>query len=625
MFFQWLRDAWAIGKLAWHFAPVLWQQEAFFRNDENADVLVDLLSQRGPFYLKLGQWIGQRPDIVPQSFCDKLKTLQTEAPHHSWQETCSVVDKNIDLASFVTFVDCDVNGEPQCLSSGSIAQVYRIRVARRKLQQLQAHFAAEAAKSGGDRDVEEQPFDEVYWEPVSAGEAHGSDSDVLSCILKVCHPDVQSQFASSLRTVTQVYSFVQRMSHHLSGLRLIDVNELSSEMLRQCNLLWEAHNGARLRRNFANNSYVHVPHIYLATANFLVEEYVEGGLFYDQIGQEGVDPFDYHGDDKARKETRLLAKQITMAAFFQMIMYDGFAHGDCHSGNILYRLTPKPERKYRAELEDVRMHMVDGKPLRVSPVTIEIFFLDFGIAVAIDKNTREAMLELTISINANDPRLMVRAFKRIMVDRRLQPRKKMSDFEADCIETSRRLQEDDLHGQGSKFQDQMLTVLENFRIHQLRVESAALRIIIGWMLIDENAPVHSRSDNLPDNTIRWVMHEDAHDCFKLHDLGAAVIAARIKKDHNERILMERQEECDTTVNDMRQLSENLFRAPDIDAMRERRKEKQQAALNIVEVLEATLDNPHDANSLGSESADERRPLLEKKNKKRRRRAAVSLK
>ena len=608
---QWLYDTIQIGKLAWHFAPILWQREAFFRDDRNADLLVRLLSARGAFFLKLGQWLGQRPDIVPPSFCAKLKHLQTNAPRHSWQDTCATFG-GIDLHQYMTFVDRDAaTGDPMCLSSGSIAQVYRVLITREKLQQFVRQLGADRTDSG------------MYWrapsayvEPNGGGGIMSEDDDTAlslptQYILKVCHPNVAKEFGQSLRTVTQIYNAIKRLSGSLSAVHLVDMAEVAEEMHKQCNLMFEARNGATFQRNFASNRYVRIPQICLASSDFLVEQYITDALFYDDIGRKGVDPFHYYDSDEARQETRLLAKQITMAAFFQMIMHDGFAHGDCHSGNILYKLFPKSEQRYRQELAAAKEHDVEGKPLRVAPVDIYVCFLDFGVAVKIDENTRKAMLELTISINANDAMLMVHAFERVMVNLRQHSRSKLDNFEQDCIETSKKLQEHDLKGSGSSFQDQMMMVLENFRIHQLRVEAGALRVIIGWMLIDENSPVKGRCDNLPDNTIRWVLHEDTEDNFCLHELTSAVLAARTSRYMAENELMRQQSGAG---NSGKNAAPVVFKAPDLAKLNERKLERQQQALSIVEVLELAVER-EEANNLKvgrkgqKTAASETTPLL----------------
>lgn len=582
--FQWFGDVIDFLRIAWHFRSVLWQGARFFENDDNAPTLVALLQSRGAFFLKLGQWLGQRPDVVPQAFCQHLKRLQTAAPQHSWLETLQVCD-NVDLRRYMDFADIDPSThEPQPFSSGSIAQVYRVRTTAERLAALRSAMGGSGSSTLAF-DPAQQPLTNsttVFWDE-PAGAAPGRP---LRLVFKVCHPGVAQTFARSLRTVTQLYLFAQRILGAGSTLAMINIHDVvATEMQRQCDLLCEARHGQQLRRNFANNPYVRVPHIYLASSQCLFEEYVENAMFFDEIapavpsanGAGGVkDTFQYASDEQ-RQDTRLLAKEITMAAFLQMILYDGCSHGDCHSGNILYQLTPKRDDVYRQQIADARQHAIAGAPVRVSPVDICVWFLDFGIVVDIDDNLRETMLQLTVSINASDPLLMARAFERVLHDRdRLSP-DALQRFEADCVRTNRLLRERDKIGPGTSLRDQISLIVENFRVHRLRIEAAALRVIISWLLIDENTPVRGPDDNLPDNTLRWITFEDTDDAFHLHEITAYIIGARMSRLVNEK-------SAHGAAVDSPQ-----FRAPELQDIQRRQQERRQHALSIVDVLERAAE------------------------------------
>lgn len=573
--FQWLGDVFDLIKLAWHFRTILWQKATFFQNESNAKTLALLLQKRGAFFVKLGQWLGQRPDIVPKSFCAELKRLQVDAPQHTWRETLQVCN-NINLFDYMKFLDIDVKtNEPVSFSSGSIAQVYRVETTVDKLENLQKQYNCK-----------------FFDKPTDSGKA-----DVLRCVFKVCHPNVAQTFARSLRTVTQLYLFAQRIMGSGSSLALINIHDVvATELQRQCDLLCEAEHGKKLRKNFANNPYVGIPFIYLASSQFLFEEYVENAIFYDDIGKPSRDSCVYESELE-KQQTRILVKEMTMAAFFQMILHDGCSHGDCHSGNILYQLSQKTPAVYKQQLANIESHAIDGHPIRVAPVDIKVWFLDFGIVVDVDDNLRNTMLQLTLSINASDALLMARAFESVLIDREKLSADALHKFETDCIRTNKELRARDLAGRGSSIQDQIMVIVENFRVHNLRLEAAALRIIISWLLIDENTPVLGQDDTLPDNALRWVNMEDTNNYFHLHEVSAYIIGARTSRILNEHNKIDQ------------------FAAPDLTVMHKKKDEKRDVARLFLDTLRS---DDFIASDWKRHESSEQMPLvaIEKRKKKR---------
>ena len=585
--FALVRDLCNIAKLFWHFKSLFWHGSRYFDNDSNAKPFVELLRQLGPFYLKLGQWLGQRPDLVPPAFCAELKTLQTDSPQHSWSDTCAQLGPGAALLDLFAFHD-QTSGEPQAMSSGSIAQVYRVSISGARMKQFCAQY-------DNEQDISVKHLDDI------------DDEKEYACVLKVCHPGARKHFEDALETVFRIYSIVRWCSGSDSILQLVDIHDIADEMHQQCDLLIEAANARRMKDNFKHNKFVNIPDVYFARECLLLEEAVQGALFYDQIGDPRYDTFDYYGDADALANTRVLAKEITMAAFFQMMMVDGVVHGDCHSGNILYKLAVRDKAEYEDYRAHINDHVAEGYPVHVSPCTIEVWFLDFGITVAIDQEMRRAMLELTVSINANDPLLMVRAFERVLINSDDYPARQLQEFERDCVATSKRLQECDLIGSGSSFQTQVAVLLENFRKHKLTVDAAGLRVVIGWILIDENSPILGRNDNLPDNTIRWVNQEDLDDNFRLHHLSSIIYAAR-----TNRHLIEKERAAG---------GENVpeFVAPDLDLYDRRTAERATQSLELFEMGEHDDD---DKQRRPSNNDDDDVSIVRKSLKNRRRRKRI---
>ena len=548
--FTLLKDFYELLSLAWHFRIILWQRAAFFEKEENADLFCRLLKDRGAFFIKLGQWAAQRTDIgLPQLFYEKLKEMQTDAPKHSWQETLQVC-KPFDLSN-IEFEDKDpTTNLPVPIKSGSIAQVYRVQSTISNFQHMQEgkfiHIPA-------DVDPERK----------------------IRFAFKVCHPGVAEMYSKTLRIIKNIYLILQWYMGKNSLLFLFNIHEvITQEFQRQTNMICEAEQCLKIREDFGKNPYANVPFPCFASENFFFLQYIENAIFYDDIGVAGKDPT-FYANDRELQETKMLAKQMTLAAFFQMVLYNGRSHGDCHAGNILYRLTPKDRSVYLHELEEMQKHHIVGRPLCVSPASIQVFFIDFGIVVDISKEFQNTMIDLTVSINACDSRLMAKTFEKFLVDRDQMPTEKLQAFRHDCDLANERLCEKDRIGPGTTLQDQIGTILETFRKHRLCLDTSALRVIISWLLIDANTPVYGREDNLPDNTIRWISAEDIHDYFHLHEITSFIIGAR-----ESRILKEKARE-----NGINQ----EYQAPNLDFLRSKQQNRREQAHEMLQILETPKD------------------------------------
>ena len=479
--------------------------------------------------------------------------MQTDAPKHSWQETLQVCQPY--QFDNIQFEDIDpITRLPVPIKSGSIAQVYRIKSTVKNL-----HSMCMAHTNGST----------FIYKPT---DVEFDDSKEMRFAFKVCHPEVAEIYSRTLKTVKNLYLIAQWYMGKESLLSMVNIHDIvSQEFQRQTDLICEAQQCLYMRDDFSKNPYANVPFPCFATQQFFFIEYVENAIFFDDIGVSGKDDIVYV-DQKEIDDTKILAKQITLAAFFQMVLYNGRSHGDCHAGNILYRLTPKDRSVYHAELEEMQKHSVIGRPLHVSPVVIQVFFIDFGIVVDIDDNLRQAMVDLTVSLNACDSRLMAKTFERVLVDREKMTDEKMQAFRDDCELANFRLRERDKIGPGTTLQDQISTVLDTFRKHRMSLEASALRVIISWMLIDANTPVIGREDNLPDNTIRWVSTEDTHDYFHLHEITSFILGAR-----ESRIINEKERE---------QGKEVVFTAPNLNVLRAKQQRRRENALDILDVLES---------------------------------------
>src|SRR4028118_1807408 len=85
------------------------------------EVLRNILVDLGPVYVKLGQLLSTRPDLLPSSYINALSTLQAEVPPVPWSEVEAIVRKELTQSLEDTFAKFNT----QAVAAGSIAQTHK--------------------------------------------------------------------------------------------------------------------------------------------------------------------------------------------------------------------------------------------------------------------------------------------------------------------------------------------------------------------------------------------------------------------------------------------------------------------------------------------------------------------
>lgn len=264
--------------LAWAFAPVLLAAPlALFGpagRDRVAAALVRALERAGATFIKLGQIMSTRPDLISPRLSAALSKLHDDAPAHNLNATEDLVEAAFARPLPTIFAEFD----PEPLASGSIAQVHRAVL-----------------------------------------------HDGRTVAVKVRHPQAPHVVAQDLRIIQTAARWLGR----LPSLRWLALEESASEFARtvhaQLDLSCEAANLQRFRANFAGVQGVTFPEPiapWIAPA-VLVESFEPGQPIRDFVAAR--DPLN---PKIARRGLDVLLK---------MIFVDGFVHADLHPGNIFVR------------------------------------------------------------------------------------------------------------------------------------------------------------------------------------------------------------------------------------------------------------------------------------------------
>jgi ubiquinone biosynthesis protein len=254
------------------------QQEVEPRSDEGStrgERLRNMLDELGPTFVKFGQLLSTRPDVVPPDIVFELKALQDDVRPFPFADVELVVGEELEQPIERLFLEFD----PEPLAAASIGQVHR------------------AVLPNGRK-----------------------------VAVKVQRPDAPRQIEADLELMYQVARLARE---RVKALEFIDtvslVDEFARTIRQELDYRMEARNAEQFHRNFAGHPHVRVPRVYwsYSRARVLTLELLEG------VHVRDIDVHVY-----TLEERRRLAYTIA-GAWMQMIFRHGFFHGDPHPSNVL--------------------------------------------------------------------------------------------------------------------------------------------------------------------------------------------------------------------------------------------------------------------------------------------------
>jgi len=243
------------------------------------------LEELGPVFVKLGQTLSTRPDLLPEDIALELTKLQDQVPAFDSAESLRI----IRAAYGETFDDVFESVDEEPLASASVAQVHTAT--------LKEGLAIEGQNGLANRNV----------------------------VIKVLRPGIEAVIESDLRVMYRFAGFLQKYWSRGQQFKPLDViKEYDHTIHGELDMRIEAANGARMGANFEDSELIYVPRIYwdFTKQNVLVMERIYGtsireidvlkekGYSMKSLGEDGVN------------------------TFFKQAFEDNFFHADMHAGNI---------------------------------------------------------------------------------------------------------------------------------------------------------------------------------------------------------------------------------------------------------------------------------------------------
>ena len=232
------------------------------------------IEELGPTFIKLGQLLSTRSDILPADYLHELSKLQDAAPP-------------VPLSTVRAVIEGELGGSPE---------------------EIFASFDAKPLASA------------------SIGQAHlATLLDGTEVVVKVRRPNVNAVIETDLEILQNFANIAGRRwqaaaNYNLPGL----VSQFALSLRRELDYLAEGRNAERIAVNFAANPDVHIPRVFWDTTTSRV-------LTLERIVGIKVDDLD--GIDRARVDRRQLATKAAGVAV-SMVFEHGFFHADPHPGNL---------------------------------------------------------------------------------------------------------------------------------------------------------------------------------------------------------------------------------------------------------------------------------------------------
>lgn len=233
------------------------------------------LEELGPTFIKLGQILSTRPDVIPRAFVREFEKLQDNVPSFPFEEVLTQITGELGGPAEQLFAEID----PVPLAAASIAQVHRARL-----------------MTGED------------------------------VVIKVRRPGIVEVVESDISALMALAGLAER---HLPGIELYDpvgiVREFARTIRREMDFSREAHTIEKFRDNFIKTPWMYFPRVYWEQTSraILTMEYVAGVKVSDRekLFDQGLD-------------VKLIARRGA-DSFLEMVLNHGFFHGDLHPGNVL--------------------------------------------------------------------------------------------------------------------------------------------------------------------------------------------------------------------------------------------------------------------------------------------------
>ncbi|MDN3515552.1 MAG: AarF/UbiB family protein [Candidatus Brocadia sp.] len=233
-----------------------------------------VLEELGTTFIKFGQILSVRPDLIPLDLCNELSKLQDRVPPFGFEDVKKQIKDSFGCYPEELFASFDQTP----LAAASLGQVHRAQL-----------------KTGENVAV------------------------------KVQRPDIRKMIETDIDIL---YTLAQLASRYMQDVKFFNpvgiVDEFSKVITKEIDFTYEAHNIDKFRKNFKDSATVHIPRVFwdYTRSRVVTTEEIKGIRLNDYLNQPHTD-----------EEKKAVAANGANAVL-QQVFIDGFFHADPHPGNI---------------------------------------------------------------------------------------------------------------------------------------------------------------------------------------------------------------------------------------------------------------------------------------------------
>ena len=233
------------------------------------------LEELGPTFIKLGQILSTRPDLIPSDYIEELQKLQDEVPPFAYEQVEKAIKREL---------------------GADVSEIFKL-------------------------------FEQIPFAAASLGQVHQAIlKDGEKVVVKVQRPDIEKIIETDLDILFHLARLTEK---HIPDSRLYDpvgiVEEFAKVIRLELDYGTEGRNAERFKKNFEGEEIIYTPKIYweFSSKRILTMELIEG------IKINALEELDKAGYDRKK------IAENGARAFMKQILIDGFFHADPHPGNML--------------------------------------------------------------------------------------------------------------------------------------------------------------------------------------------------------------------------------------------------------------------------------------------------
>lgn len=340
-----------------------------FVQQKNPEQVKKAFEELGPTFIKIGQMLSVREDLLSSAFTQTFKTLQDSVP----SDTFSTVKKTIETELSLSVSDIFDDFSKSPFASASMGQAHRAKL-----------------KSGD------------------------------AVVVKIQHPNIAEEICLDLQLFERAIPLIK----YIPETSVVDLKgvlqEVKRSLINEMDFLKESQNGEQFYQKNNGWKEIRSPKIYDAFCSkkvIVMEEMSGKNLNHLMNAENGTETFITGIQNKQLKQE---VAKLLVENFMKQVFDDGFFHADPHPGNLLFHVLTKEEQT-RAHRTTETVHEKEFGPFAfrastsiedpVAPYTVN--YIDFGMMGHLSAGLRQKLTQAVLALYTKDAYRIEKAVLRL--------------------------------------------------------------------------------------------------------------------------------------------------------------------------------------------------------------------